>query len=134
MTFIETKKKDAQGFDYHLEEIFGTLDIDSTARLDADQLDGIVCLLLKQNIQASVVEGRVAQDKNIIKYKFVKVPAWSDDDEDDETCENTPTSTRVPANGSMLTKRLHPSKWISGTWNWCRRFAGAFREAWKKAK
>jgi hypothetical protein len=126
MLFLERKKK--TGYQYDVEDIFGKIHLESSTQLPADILDEIVGLLLRQNISAGKVEGEVKHGEGIITYEFTKEPIWSDDDEE-EPCENTPTSTSKQERGSNPILR-----WIRKTTNWLRRFVEAFREAYKKTK
>lgn len=126
MIFIERKKE--EGYTYDLEDVFGTLHIESAQKLDAEILDGMVVLLLKQALTARIVEGEVKHEKGTVKYTFVKRPHWEHDDEE-EQCEDTPTSTNEPESASTAT----PSS-PTPTSNWLRQFVEAFREAWRSTR
>jgi len=123
MIFIETKKE--QGFTYKLEDIFGTLVVESAVKLEAGVLDEMVVLLLRSNVQAGELRGEVEYKGQKVKYQFKKAENWTDDEE--ESCENISTSTSKQESESTRT-----SIWPIHTWSWCKRFVGAFREAWKK--
>ena len=126
MLFQERKKE--KGYTYDVEDVFGKIHIASDEKLDGDTLDGIVSVLMRQNVRAETVKGTVKLKKGEIKYKFIKAPMWSEDDEK-ESCKNTHTSTQEPVIAFSLIRRL-PKKII----NWLRRFAVAFREAWSRSK
>lgn len=125
---IFQEKKQAQGFIYTVEDIFGTIDIESDAKLDPETLDGMVVLLLRQNLNAGEIKGEVKHAKGTVKYVFRPRATWEDDDEE-APCNDIPTSTSKPERESSATSPL-----LARALSWSRRFAGAFREAWKKAK
>lgn len=122
MLFIE--KKNESGFTYDVEDIFGTINIESEDKLTPELLDDMVVLLLRQNSNAGEIKGEVKTETGIVKYLFKKRPLW---DDKEETCENTPTSTPKPESASTRTRLLR-----FPILSWCARFAEAFREAWKK--
>lgn len=126
MLFLERKQKN--GFTYDLEDIFGTLHIESEKQLDKDLLDGMVVLLLKQTYTAQRVEGDIKTPVGKVSYTFTKRPQWEDDDEK-EPCKDTPTSTKRPEKGSTPKYRS-----TIPVLNWFKRFVVASREAWRKAK
>lgn len=127
---IFQERKTETGFHYKVEDVFGTVDIESDAKLTPDLLDDMVVLLLGQNLSAKEVSGTVKHDGGTVAYKFVKADMWSEPEEE-TPCENTPTSTKEQASESPLLYLLNFPKRIENTWSWCKRFVGAFREAWK---
>lgn len=125
MVFQE--KKTEQGYEYTVEDVFGKIEIASSQQLTGEILDDMVVLLLRKNLNAEVVTGEVKHKGGVVTYKFHRASTWSEDDE--EPCENTPTSTEKQESGSTATNR-----WRVPILSWCRRFAVAFREAWRSAK
>lgn len=126
MIFAERKVE--RGYTYDVEDVFGTIHIESPDKLEPDLLDDMVVLLLKQNLSAEVVEGEVQHKGGTVRYRFQKAKQWDEDDDDDDIpCADTPTSTKKQESASTPTS---PSR--TGALSWPRRFAGAFREAWKK--
>ena len=128
MVFQEQKTE--TGWHYKVEDVFGTIDIDSSAQLDGDTLDAMVVLLLGQSISAETVEGTVKHATGTVTYKFVKAPQWTEDTEPlPELCKNTPTLKKLPAKESIVMYLLN----VTG-YNWCKRFVAVFRETWDKNK
>ncbi len=125
---IFQERKTDTGYTYDLEDVFGTLHIVSTSKVSADLLDSMVVLLLRQNLTAGTVEGEVKHKDGTVQYIFKKAPLWEDDDEN-EPCEDTPTSTEKQESASTQTRPLK----TPGS-SWWSRFAGAFREALRSAK
>lgn len=121
MIFLE--KKTDQGFNYEVQDVFGKMSIDSTIKLAGDLLDDLVVLIMKQGPGAETVNGEVKHDKGVVSYTFKRAPKWEDDD---EPCENSPTSTKEPANVFTAIVR-----WMRNVWSWYKRFVVAFREAWR---
>lgn len=121
---IFQERKTETGYHYRCEDIFGEVDIETEAKLEAGLLDDVVSFLLKQNLSAREVKGEATTEAGLIKYRFVKADQWSDDDED--ACDDTPTSKSEQESGSLLT-------WLSSMpiIGWCRKFVVAFREAWR---
>jgi hypothetical protein len=93
MIFKEQKIKN--GYKYELNEIFGDLTLESSIQLQAEVLDELVVLLLKQKTKSQEIVGEVKNEDGEIKYKFVKRSLWEDDK--NETCKNTPTSIQKTA-------------------------------------
>jgi len=128
MIFQERKQPNDE-YTYDLEDVFGKLHIISTTKLTADILDGMVVLLLRQNLKAEKIDGEIKHEDGIVKYQFTRASQWGGDDE--IPCENTHTSTSEQVSGSPAECRWNFLKKIGNLWNWSRRYAGAFREAWK---
>lgn len=126
MTFKEIKNE--KGYTYELEEVFGTISIDTQDRLNGDLLDDLVMLLLKQNLNAKEVSGTVDTDKGQVSYKFIKAQQWGED-----KCENIPTKTKTPERRPIATGTLQKGNVWTRASKWLRKFAGVFHEAWKKA-
>ena len=124
---IFAERKIESGFTYEVEDIFGTISIESDKKLTGDILDDMVLLLLRQNGNAAEMSGEVKHNDGIIKYTFKKRPLW--EDEEETPCENTPTLTSEQENVSTRTIRSRVVSILS----WLPRFVGAFLEAWKKA-
>ena len=124
MIFQERKKE--AGYTYDVEDIFGTITIESSTKLTADILDDMVVLLLRQNLNAGVITGEVKHKGGIVKYVFKPRAQWEEDEK--ESCEDTPTSTPKPESESIATRRSSVP-----VLSWLKKFAGAFREAWKNA-
>ena len=124
------ERKIETGYHYRVEDVFGTVDIDSPTKMNADILDDMVVLLLGQKLGAKEVSGSVKHEDGEVTYKFVKADMWSEPEEE-TPCENTPTSTKEQASESHLLSLLNFPKKIGNTWSWCKRFVEAFREAWK---
>lgn len=128
MIFQERTTK--TGYTYDVEDVFGTIHIESTSKLDGDTLDDMVVVLLKQNLPAQTVTGEVKHKHGTVTYTYVKRPQWEEDEEEKKKpCENTPTSTKQPERESILTCLSKAPALI-----WFRRFAEAFREAWRKSR
>ncbi len=125
---IFQERKIETGFHYTVEDIFGVIDIESSTKLEPDILDEMVVVLLRQNLNAREISGEVKHGDGIVKYVFKPRPIWEDDDEKNK-CKDTLTSIKKQENASTQT-RLSRIPLL----NWFRRFAGAFREAWKKAR
>lgn len=125
---IFQERKIETGYSYDVEDVFGTVHLESDVKLDGEKLDGVVVLLLRQNIRAEEIRGEVKFESGKIIYIFKRAPTWTDDDEDD-ICENTPTSTSEQVKGSTWT--ANPA---IRTLSLLQRFVEAFREAWKKTK
>jgi hypothetical protein len=123
---IFQEKKTTEGYVYNVEDIFGTVSIDSDVKLDGDTLDGIVMVLLRQNISAEEILGEVKHNGGVVRYRFKKRPLW----EDEKICKNTPTSTSKQESVPIHTHRSILGRII----RLVQRFAEAFREAWKKTK
>ncbi len=123
---IFAERKIESGFTYEVEDIFGTISIESDKKLTGDILDDMVLLLLRQNGNAGEISGEVKHDGGIVKYVFKKRPIWEKDEE--TPCESTPTS--IPKQESASTRILHLPRSIL---SWFKRFVGAFLEAWRKA-
>ncbi len=133
---IFQEKKITDGYEYKVEEIFGTIVINSDIKLDGDTLDRMVSLLLTNGSKAQVVSGEVKHDKGTVSFTFTKEDAWSDvspeeekdwDDNQDTTCENTPTSTKEME--SAFTRIRHS---ISRIWSKLRRSVIAIRDVWEQ--
>lgn len=125
MIFQERKQSNDE-YAYDVEDVFGTVHIESSVKLTGDILDGIVMVLLKQNISAEEIRGEVKHDKGVVQYVFKKRPLWEDDDEP-KPCNDIPTSINEPGSAYIVTFLSR----VPG-WNWCARFVEAFREAWKR--
>jgi hypothetical protein len=123
---IFQEKKNKNGYTYKVEDVFGTIMIDSSVKLEPGILDDLVVLLLKTNMSAKIITGEVKHKTGVVQYRFERAPLW---DNNDEPCENTPISTPEPASAFTPTHRLRLP-----ILSWCRRFAEAFREAWRKGK
>lgn len=130
MIFQESKKE--SGWYYKVDEIFGTLEIDSPTQLGVNILDGMVSLLLRENLSAETITGEVKHENGIVKYTFNRAPIWDDDEK--TPCENIPTSTREQASESIPLSPWNFLKKKEIIFNWCKRFAEAFLEAWRKTK
>lgn len=132
MIYQEKKTKD--GYDYTIEDVFGKIEMKSAIQLDGPMLDSITMTLMRQNISAETITGTVKHKDGVLEYVFKKTDPWKGPDpiilnEEKIPCENTPTKT----------KRLE--KWYTAIlnvprsiWNWCKRFAVAYREAGKSNK
>lgn len=127
MIFKEIKKE--KGYTYELEEVFGSINIDTPEKLNADLLDDLVMLLLKQNLNAKEVSGTVETEKGEVSYKFIKAQQWGQTNK----CENTHTKIKRPESTYTQTCLSTLRQKLRNATNWLRRFAGVFREAWKKA-
>ncbi len=125
------ERKIETGYHYKVEDVFGTVDIESPTKLTPDLLDDMVVLLLGQKLSAKEVSGSVKHESGEVTYKFVKADMWSEPEEETPPCKNTPTSTNETASESPQVSRWNFPKKIGNTWNWFRRFVEAFREAWK---
>lgn len=136
---IFQEKKTEKGFSYYTEDVFGKLYIQATIQIKPELLDDLVVFMLKRmkhNMAAKEITGKVelpTKAKDVIEYKFEPAELWSEDDDDEELneqtlCESIRTSIKKPADVFIVTGRL-----MMKTLNWCRKFAAAFRVAWKKA-
>lgn len=133
MQFTEQKIEHGQDgggvhteYEYKTVDIFGEVIITSSTKLGPEMLDDIVHLLLTQNVNAETIKGEVKHKDGVVRYTFKRAPQWSDDNEDEEICSDTPTSTQRPDIGFTPIGRF-ADRAIS----WCARFVAAFREAWK---
>lgn len=124
---IFRERKTENGYSYEIDDVFGSVCINSPAKLTCELLDDMVLLLLKQNIAAEEIRGEVKHKDGLVTYTFKKAKMWDEDDEEIKPCENTPTETKRPASAFIAILKL-PTRIT----NWCKKFAGAFREAWKK--
>lgn len=143
MIFIEKKIVDEstqqEKFEYTLHEVFGKVEMKSDSKLSPDLLDGVVGVLLAQNISAERLEGEVKHTNGVVKYVFNKRPMWEKDDtleidlgefsKRDEPCTNSHISTQKPVNG--FTPILKFGFQIS---NWLRKFVEGFHDLCKKVK
>lgn len=127
MIFQERKKDN--GFIYTVEDIFGTITIDSETKLEPGILDDLVMVLLRQNITAGEINGEVKTKSGVVNYSFVKRPMWENDEEDETQCTDIPTSTNEPASLFIQIRQL-----MIRTLAWCRQFVVAFQEAYRKTK
>lgn len=128
---IFQEKKTDDGYAYRCEEVFGIVELKTESKLDGDILDRLVSFLLKQNLTAKETWGDITTELGEVSYRFVKADLWSDDD---EPCENISTSTNGQENESPRPYPWSFPKKIESIWKWCKRFAEAFREAWKSTK
>lgn len=123
---IFQEKKTNTGYNYHLEDVFGVVDIDTSSKLNAGVLDDVVVFLMRQNISAKVISGSVeTPEHGVVAYRFEKADQWSDDDEE-ESCNDTPTSKE-----KQESEYIPMFPFLTKTLSWCKRFAAAFREAWR---
>lgn len=130
MVFAEQKTE--TGFTYDCEDVFGTIHIESPKKLDAGILDDMTVVLLRIKGGAQTVQGNIETQEGLVSYTFTKRAPWEEDDEENNQeipCENTHTSTSERA--SAYTAIAHR---LANTFNWCRRFVEAFREAWKRGQ
>ncbi len=126
MVFQE--KKIQSGYSYFIEDVFGEVLIKSPEKLTGELLDSIISLLLKQNSTAQKISGEVKLDNGLVSYEFNKAPMWKlGDDEDEDICKDTLTSTKKPENVFIQTKNS-----LIKTLFWPKRFAVAFLEAYRK--
>lgn len=123
---IFQERKTDTGYTYDVEDVFGTIHIESSAQLEPAVLDDMVVLLLKQNLTAQTIEGTVRHKDVTVGYTFKRAALWEEDDEQ-QPCDDTPTSTPAQATVSIAIPRS-----LLTVWYWCKRFVEAFREAWKK--
>ena len=131
-----TEKRAKENWEYWTEDVFGTVTINSTTKLDAKMLDRITLLILKQEPGAETVNGEVRHDTGVVSYTLKRRPRWEDlEDEElsEEICKNTPTSTSETEEEYTARKGL--PTWIyvpDHILSWCKRFVGAFLEAWRR--
>ena len=129
---IFQERKVESGYHYKCEDIFGEVEITAPEQLDKDTLDDLIVFLLEQKTSAELLTGSVKIEAGTVAYTFKRRPIW--EDLDPEPCENSPTSTQRPENGFIVrtvwTLLMLPEKTI----NWCRKFVGAFLEAWKNVR
>jgi len=132
---IFKEKKTQEGYQYQCEDVFGHVELVSSTRLDGDMLDSVVSLLLKQNLSAEKIEGEVKHDKGFVKYVLTPENTWKESEEhdDDESWNDTPTSTKQPESASTARGISLIANALRGAWRWSRKFVEAFREAWRKA-
>lgn len=123
------ERKTNTGYEYKVEDVFGSITIESEQKMSGDLLDEIVVILLRKNISAQTVTGEFKLTRGKVNYTFVKAPMWEEDEEVKTPCEDTPTSTKETV--SLFTRM---SRSLTLTLAWCRQFVVAFQEAWKKAK
>lgn len=67
-----TEKKLSTGFEYHNEDYYGTLDIESPHRLDGNLLDKIVLQLMNRLSHSG--------DIGDITYTLTRKPMWDDEE------------------------------------------------------
>lgn len=123
------ERKTSLGFEYKVEDVFGSITIDSEQKMSGDLLDEIVVILLRKNISAQTVTGEFKLTRGKVNYTFVKRPMWEEDEEIKQPCEDTPTSTKETASLFIRMRRL-----LTLTLAWCRQFVVAFQEAYKNTK
>lgn len=122
MIFREQKKNN--GYVYDLDDVFGSLHIESLDKLDAELLDNMVVILLRQNIKASEINGEVEHNGNPVRYSFKKAPMWEDKEE--EKCENITTSIKEPEKEYIQTNHLK-----TRIYYWLQRLKEKFQKVWK---
>ena len=135
MIFQEKKVED--GYEYKIDDVFGTIEMWSSIKLDADILDDVVLLLLRQSTNAAIVNGTVKHDRGTVRYTFTKEPQWSkvtpeeesewEDKDDYPLCENTPISIKETEKGFTLIIR-----YVDRIFKKLRRSAVVLRDVWKK--
>jgi len=86
---FQERKQPNDAYSYDVEDVFGTVHIESSVKLTGDILDGIVMVLLKQNISAEEIRGEVKHNKGVVQYVFKKRPMWEDEDEAKQPCNDT---------------------------------------------
>ena len=116
MVFQERKKKD--GYIYDVHDLFGHVNIESSNKLEADILDEIVMILLKQKTGVKTIIGEISHNEDAIKYTFKKADLWTDDEDEKTSTESVPEQ----------------SEQLGGVFYRCHRFVNAFRKAWKDQK
>ncbi len=124
---IFQEKKIENGYIYEVEDVFGNISIESDTKIKGDILDDMVVLLLKKNLSAEIINGEIKHKDGVVKYTFKRAPIWSEDEEEKNQCENSPTSIKKQEKEFIQTIK---SKIL--IWSWFKKFAVAFREAWKK--
>jgi hypothetical protein len=142
MVFQEIKTE--EGYTYKVEDIFGEIEIKSPTRLvkitktkkgekqDGSILDDMVVLLLRKNLGAELTTGEVVHDGGKVSYTFKRAPLW--EDEDETPCKNIFTSIKERAREYTQMFLSNLPKRIVSIFSWYKRFAEAFREAWRKSK
>lgn len=123
---IFAERKTEAGYNYVVDDAFGTISIDSTTKLDGDTLDSMVMLLMHQG-GGKVLTGTVRHDDGVVAYTYTKRDQWADDDMM-ELCKDTPTKTKKQARPSTVIDR-----YVTPIYSWCNRFVAAFREAWRRS-
>lgn len=121
------EKETEEGFAYSVTDVFGTIDIYAEEKLDGELLDDIVYAILDTTgTIVSDIGGNIATPKGEIEFEFDAKDAWQEDNEE-ELCENTPTSTLIRAKEFILTN-LRKVPVISSLV----KFVEVFRKAWKR--
>lgn len=129
LDMIFAERKTDTGYNYVVDEVFGTISIDSTVKLDGDKLDALTMLLLHQGGSAKEITGTVEHDTGTVSYTFTKRSQWSEGDDMIELCNtDIPTKTEKQAKPSTAIPHC-----VTLIYSWCRRFVGAFLEAWRKS-
>ena len=130
---FQEKKVDA-GWEYKVEDVFGTIKIRSDVQLDGDMLDDMVSLLLRQDQNAGTVQGSVRHDRGTVEYTFTRESQWSEAtpeeewNESDQLCNQNNISTSIDEAESVSSQTLH---WINRILRKLRRSVGAFLEVWR---
>lgn len=127
MIFQEKKVED--GYEYKIEDVFGVIDIKSDQQLEADTLDGMVLLLMRQDKGAGQIRGSVQHETGSVDYTFTRAPQWEEDDEEDdpELCENTRIS--IHGQESAFTQI---NRWTLRILKKLRKSVEVLREVWRK--
>ena len=126
MLFREQKIE--TGWQYDIDDVFGSAWIKSSQKLDADTLDSLIMVIMKHEPGAGEVNGSVeVTEDHTITYYLKRTPIWSEDDE--PLCENSRTLTQEQAGVPTTTALL-----LTRTFICLRRFVSAFREAWRKSR
>ena len=129
LDMIFAERKTDTGYNYVVDEVFGTISIDSTVKLDGDKLDALTMLLLHQGGSAKEVTGTVEHDAGTVSYTFTKRSQWSEDDDMIDLC-----NTDIPTKTEKQAKRYRAlPRFMGATYSWLRRFVAAFLEAWRKS-
>jgi hypothetical protein len=129
MIFQERKK--GTGFEYKVEDLFGTIAIESPNKLNGQLLDEIVVILLRTTSTGNASGVVKVTENETIKYEFVRASQWDDGEDDDtEICLNLHTSTVKRVTGAAVIALLFSK--IKKIGNWFKRFVVAFQEAWRK--
>lgn len=121
------EQKNGPGWQYDIDDLFGSASIHSDLQLDADKLDALIMVIMKHEPGAAEVNGSVkVTEDHTITYQLKRTPMWSDDEP--KPCESTPTLTQKQASEPTPTRH-----YLTRLLNWSRRFVVAFREAWRKS-
>lgn len=79
MLFAERKTE--KGWSYETEDVFGTVRLESSVRLDGGTLDDVTLHLVTKGPLAARVAGDMTHPGGTLSYELVRRPAWDEEEE-----------------------------------------------------